>query len=104
MSKTGGVSLWRHYWWGEAHKVLNGYRGIEVGQIAPAFPVECDGKERELDGVCFGADMVVIIEAKSRLREGHIGQVHRQCVTTLHRDDASFSRQEDLWCGWLSQC
>ena len=59
---------------GEAHKVLNGYRGIEVGQIVPAFPVECDGKERELDGVCFGADMVVIIEAKSRLREGHIGK------------------------------
>ena len=59
---------------GEAHKVLNGYQGIKVGPIAPAFPVECDGKERELDGVCFGADMVVIIEAKSRLREGHIGK------------------------------
>ena len=59
---------------GDAHKVLNGYRGIKVGPIAPAFPVECDGKERELDGVCFGADMVVIIEAKSRLREGHIGK------------------------------
>ena len=31
-------------------------------------------RERELDGVCFGADMVVVIEAKSRLREGHIGK------------------------------
>ena len=59
---------------GEAHKVINGYQGIKVGPIAPAFPVECDGKERELDGVCFGADMVVVIEAKSRLREGHIGK------------------------------
>ena len=59
---------------GDAHKVLNGYQGIEVGPIAPAFPVVCDGKERELDAVAFGADMVVIIEAKSRLREGHIGK------------------------------
>ena len=59
---------------GDAHKVLNGYQGIEVGPIAPAFPVVCDDKERELDAVAFGADMVVIIEAKSRLREGHIGK------------------------------
>ena len=59
---------------GDAHEVLNGYRGIKVGPINPGFIVECDGKERELDGVCFGADMVVIIEAKSRLREGHIGK------------------------------
>ena len=54
---------------GESLGVFNAIEGIEVNSLVPSHPVKYNGKQCELDGLAIGKDMVVVIEAKSTLKQ-----------------------------------
>ena len=59
---------------GDVEVVLNNYDGIEVTERHMNVDVVYQGKKWEIDCLLVGPEMVVVIEAKSSLKEGHVGK------------------------------
>ena len=59
---------------GDVEVVLNNYDGIEVTERHMNVDVVYQGKKWEIDCLLVGPEMVVAIEAKSSLKEGHVGK------------------------------
>ncbi len=59
---------------GEVDVALNSIKGIKVTERHPHVEVEYEGKTWEIDCLAVGEDVVVVVEAKSSLREGHVGK------------------------------
>lgn len=67
---------------GDVAPTLNSFAGIEVNRLHPNVRIHHAGKTWEIDGFVVGKEMVVIIEAKASLTEGHVS---RFISKILHR-------------------
>ena len=59
---------------GEAHEVLNSMDGIAVSAVTPNFASSYNGKKYEIDGLGLGEDVVVVIEAKTTLKQNDVSK------------------------------
>ena len=66
---------------GEAHEVLNSMDGIAVNAITPNFAPTYNGKKYEIDGLGIGDDMVVVIEAKTTLKQDDVSKFTKKLKT-----------------------
>ena len=66
---------------GEAHEVLNSMDGIAVGSIQHNFTHKYNGKKIEIDGLGIGDDMVVVIEAKTTLKQNDVSKFTKKLKT-----------------------
>lgn len=68
---------------GDVLSTLNYFKGIEVSSLHHNVEGSRNGQSWEIDGLAVGAKMVVVIEAKAKLTEGHISKFINNVLSKL---------------------